>query len=107
MPHNSPENVPFVTYLWVLALSLWGGIASNIRKVRNGTVRFSISELVGDVVISGFIGLLTYFICEYYEVATMLTAVFVGISGHMGTKAIFAMETFITKRLRLETEERE
>ena len=103
MPYQSPDNVPLLTYLWVFLLSLWGGISSNIRKMKDGTLpRFSFSELIGDVVISGFIGLLTFFICEYYAVGQMLTAVFIGISAHMGTRAIYAMEMAISKRLKIE-----
>jgi len=106
MPYKSPENVPLITYLWVMALSLWGGISSNIRKIRNGSIeRFSITELVGDIVISGGVGLLTYFVCDHYAVEGMLSAVFVGISSHMGTRAIYAMEIAIAERLKLKIPE--
>ena len=105
MPHNSPENVPIVTYLWVLALALWGGVANNIRKVRMGLIRFSLAELIGDIVISGFIGVVTYFICDYYHVHDMLAAAFVGISAHMGTRAITAAETAIGERLKIKIPE--
>lgn len=97
--NNSPEDIPLLTYLWVAVLSLWGGISSNIRKIKNGDIRFSISELIGDIVISGFIGLMTFFVCQYYNIDPMLQAVYVGISSHMGTRAIYAMEIAILNKL--------
>ena len=106
MPHKSPETVPLITYVWVLLLSIWGGVASNIRKIRNGTIKhFSLSELIGDMVISGFIGVITYYICDYYELHQMLTAFAVGMSGHMGTRAIHLAEIAIGKRFGVKLEE--
>ena len=98
MPHNSPENVPLITYLWVIALSLWAGIANNVRKIKAGAIRFSIAELIGDIVISGFIGVVTYFLCQYYKIDGMFTAALVGISAHMGTRAIYGFELLVAKK---------
>ena len=102
---NSPENIPLLTYAWVFLLSLWGGIASNIRKIRSGAIRFSFAELIGDVVISGFIGLITYYLCKYYAIDDILSAVFVGISSHMGTRAIYALEIAISEKLKIKLPE--
>ncbi|BCD59639.1 MULTISPECIES: phage holin family protein [unclassified Nitratiruptor] len=100
MPHKDPTNYSFFTYLWVLALSLWGGTAHTIRKIRNGTIKhFSLSEWIGDMVISGFLGVITFYLCEYAGIEQPLTAALVGISAHQGTRGISALEKYIAKKI--------
>ncbi len=100
MPQNDPGNYPLLTYLWVLALSVWGGVVNNIRKIKNGSLkRFSLSELIGDIVISGFIGVMTFYLCEYAGFEKLLTAFLVGITSHMGTKGLTVLEDLASKKL--------
>jgi len=101
VPDKNPENYSFITYLWVLVLSMWGGTAHTIRKIRNGELkRFSLSEWIGDMVISGFIGVMTFYLCEYANFPQLLTAALVGITAHQGAKGIGMLEKIITKRMR-------
>ena len=82
-----------ITYGWVLLLAVWGGVVNYISKVRAGaTSRFNLMELVGDVVTSGFVGMLTFWLCQAAGFSELLTAVFVGISGHMGARAMAKFE---------------
>jgi len=100
MPQNDPSNYSLLTYAWVLILSVWGGITHYIKKVKSGALqRFSISELVGDIFISGFIGVMTFYLCEYAHFDKMLTAFLVGISSHMGTRGLMMLEEVAAKRL--------
>ncbi len=93
MPEKDPSNYSLITYLWVLGLSTLGGAVSFARKVREGTARaFNLTELVGELITSGFAGLLTFWLCEWSGVSPLLSAVLIGISGHMGSRAIFRME---------------
>lgn len=87
-----PEK-DLMPYLIVFAISVWGGIASYIRKLRSGTfIRFAFAELVGEITISGFVGFVTFFICQSYGVSVELTAAMSGICAHMGSRAVFTME---------------
>jgi hypothetical protein len=43
-------------------------------------------------VTSAFAGLITFWLCEWAVVHPLLTAALVGISGHMGSRAIFKLE---------------
>jgi len=106
MPHKDPGNYPLLTYLWVLALSVWGGVVNNIRKVKNGTLkRFSLAELIGDIAISGFIGVMTFYLCEYAGFEELLTAFLVGITSHMGTKGLSVLEDLAAKKLGIAIDE--
>ena len=102
MPHRDPQNYSFVTYAWVFAMAMLGGVAHNVKKLKNGVLaRFSFSELVGDLIISGFLGVVTFFLCEYGDIDRLLTAALIGISSHQGTRGIYFIEELIAKRLQI------
>lgn len=99
---KDPMNYSFLTYLWVLLLATWGGTAHNIKKIKEGDLkRFSIAEWIGDIVIAGFIGVLTFFLCEYAGLSQILTAAFVGISSHQGTRGMAVIERLIANRFKM------
>lgn len=100
MIDKDPTSYEWITYLWVLALSAWGGVANYLRKVRDGrSEKFSFVEVIGEICISGFVGVITFWLCELSTLPQLLTAAFVGISGHMGSRAITLMEERFKKRL--------
>ncbi len=93
MPEKDPSNYSFITYLWVFCLAMMGGMVSFMRKVRDGDARaFNFTEFVGELITSGFAGLLTFWLCEAADINKLLSAVLIGISGHMGSRAIFRIE---------------
>lgn len=55
-------------------------------------------ELVGEVLTSAFAGILTFWLCEASDINPLVTAALVGISGHMGSRAIYHMETWAEAR---------
>ena len=100
LPEKDPSNISLITYGWVFILSVWGGIVHNIRKVREGLItRFSLSELIGDVVTSGFAGIVTFYLCQAAELNNLATAAMVGVSGHMGARSLFLIEEWLRKRM--------
>jgi hypothetical protein len=95
----SPFTYDVLTYLWVIGLSILGGIVSFLRKLREGHARaFNIVEFVGEVFTSGFAGLLTFWLCQAGNIDPLLTAVFIGIAGHMGSRALFLIEKWAEAR---------
>lgn len=100
MPEKDPSTYGLITYVWVLALASWGGVVGYIRKVGAGEIhRYSFTEFVGEIVTSAFAGMLTFLLCEAAGMTPLLTAAFVGISGHMGSRAIYQLECWAKKRL--------
>lgn len=98
MPEKDPFNYTIITYVWIFILSMWGGVVSFFKKVRDGKTRASnIMEFLGELSTSAFVGLATFFMCEHASIDRLLTAVFVAISGHMGTKAVDLLEMFAEK----------
>ena len=99
MPEKDLNTYSMITYLWVTGLSMLGGFVSFARKVKEGKARaFNIIELIGEIITSAFTGIVTFFLCQAAGVGELWTIAFVGISGHMGTRAIFLMEKFFERR---------
>jgi len=99
MIDKDPSAFSLLTYCWVLALSTWGGIVGYMRKRRLGIIkRFSIVEFIGEMMTSGFAGMMTFFLCNSANLDPMLSAALIGISGHMGSRAVFMLEDFLQRK---------
>lgn len=104
MPEKDPNTYLSIQYAWVLLLSSVGAIVSFAAKVKRGETRWlNLMELVGEICTSGFVGALTFLACEGAGISQIWSAVLVGISAHMGTRAIYmaeqAAQGFADKRL--------
>ena len=98
-PEKTITGYALLTYAWVLILSTWGGLVNYLSKVRAGAIaRFNITELIGDMFVSGFTGLLTFWMCEAAGFNELTTAVCVGISGHMGARMIGKLENVLSRK---------
>lgn len=87
-----------LTILWISALSTLGATVGYMKKIKSGAVeRFRISELVGEIVISFFLAIVTYFLCKGSGLDEYLTVGLVGVVSHLGTKGLSMLETFIPK----------
>jgi len=97
MPEKDPLNYAVLTYVWIIGLSFWGGVSGYVRKLKQGHRNFSIAELVGEICISGFVGIVTFFICEAADIPPVLSAAIIGISSHMGSRAILMSERILER----------
>jgi len=101
MHDAGPEQYPIMTYAWVLILSIWGGVVSFWRKCREGHTRcFNIVEFVGEIATSILVGLITFWMAESAHIHQVTTAALVAVSGHMGSRLLFKVETYIEARLK-------
>jgi hypothetical protein len=100
MIDKDPTSYSLITYIWVIGLSAWGGIAGYIRRVKTKNLaNFSLAELVGEMCISGFVGILTFYFCESAKINQVMAAAFVGISGHMGSRALYFLEALCKRKI--------
>lgn len=103
-PPKTPFDYSIITYLWVALISVMGGIANFFHKVKMGAVRaFNITEFVGEIFISAFTGMITFWLCEWAAIAPLLSAVLIAVSGHMGSRAIFLIEKAIERKVESKT----
>lgn len=95
MPEKDPTTYTIITYLWVGLLAMAGGLVAFIRRLnrQKKPERLSVVfiKLIGEMAVSAFAGVVTFYLCEYLETEPLLTAVAVAISGHLGGNAIDAI----------------
>lgn len=98
----------FMPYLTTFFLSTWGGVVNHITTLRSGRKKFQLKELIFDLVVSTFAGLITFYFCRSAGISETMSAVLIAISGHMGTRAIAGFETVyrriigVTEKRRIE-----
>jgi len=98
---KNPLDYPLKQWFFILGLALFGGWASWWAKVRDGRLEvYNLAALIGELAISAFVGLITFFGCEYLNLAPVLTAAVVAVAGHMGGKALALIEELAEKRVR-------
>lgn len=102
----------WLTYLWVFLLSFLGGLNSYIKKVRSGELKpVNLLEFLGEITSSALAGVLTFWLCAWANTPELLSAVLIGVSGHMGSRAISALEVlwgrFVTGVLRIEVDQKD
>jgi hypothetical protein len=100
---KDPLNYSLGQYGAMLSVALLGGLVSWIGKVRRGDVgAWNIMQLVGELATSAFAGLLCFWICEAFGTPSLVTISLVGISGHMGTRAIVIFERWAARKYGLQ-----
>jgi hypothetical protein len=97
---TTPTDFSLITYLWVWGLAIMGGIVSYHQKVRRGNAKYSIAEFLGEVVTSAFAGVLTFYLCQASGIGQLLTAALVGVSGHMGSRALAILERMLKDKIK-------
>jgi hypothetical protein len=87
------------TAVYIVGLSLLGGLVSWIQKVSSGKIPpWSLMSLVGELCTSAFAGFLAYLLFESAGLNVKVTMCLVGVAGHMGARAIKAFETMAERR---------
>lgn len=77
----------------MFGVAMLGGFLSFYRKWKEGSVRaFNITELFGELFVSGCCGVFSYWLFKGLGVNEWLIAAGVGIVGHMGSRALFLAE---------------
>jgi len=97
---NTPEGFSILTWLWVLGLSILGGTVRTLTHLAVGMkFRDIFRRWIIDIIVSAFIGIITFLLCEYAGFENTLTAAMVGIASHMGTRAIVMIEEIFYRKV--------
>lgn len=86
--HNTPESYGLSTYCWVIVTALTGGATSLVGRLR----KITWLEVGGELIVSAFAGVITFWLCEYLEIHQLASAALVGIVGHMGSRGMNTLE---------------
>lgn len=102
---NVPPDCPginpieFIRSTWHFVLfAVIGGLANYAGRVKDGARGWSLHELAGDMLISGFVGTLALLLCRESGVSDYITGATVGMAGHLGSRAVFIAEKVLRAR---------
>lgn len=99
-PLSADQIVPTLIMLLIGAA---GGFVAFYRKWKDGHVRaWNVTELIGELFVSGLCGIGAYWVCKGFNIDPWLTAAAVGMVGHMGSRAVFMGEQWLGKKLGVE-----
>lgn len=87
------DSIPVMTYVIVFVLSAWGGIVHFVRRTREAKgENFVLAELIGDLTISTFVGLIVFLLCQVAGFSQLLSVALCCIASNMGSKALYLIE---------------
>jgi hypothetical protein len=82
-------------WLWSVFLCLLGGFVRFSQNVQAGHARpWNFTELFGEMAMSAFVGSLAYKLCLGMHCPTEFVPAIVGVTSHMGARALFKAEVF-------------
>lgn len=84
-------------YLLTVFFAAWGGAVNHVSTLRKLKKKFALKDLLQDLLISAFAGLITYHFCKSSSISDHMAAVLIGISGHMGTRAVNGFEVLFRR----------
>lgn len=99
---KDPAVYGWLTYLWVVVVSGWGGLVRFMNSLRDSkeTTRAALLTLAAGLITSTFVGVLTFWLCELADFQPLSTAVCVAVTGHMGAEALRLMQSGVISRIR-------
>lgn len=101
MIEKDPTTWSGATWALAMAMAVGGGVVNWYAKVKQGHTRvFNFVELIGEVFVSGFVGLAVFMGLAGFGYPEGVCACAAGISGHMGTRLLFVIERVAEARLR-------
>ena len=74
-------------WFYALGLSLWGGLVQYAQRVKSGSP-WSWRELALDWIVCSFAGVLSFMVCQAFDVTGWQQAVIIAVSAHEGARAI-------------------
>ncbi|MCM1512598.1 MAG: phage holin family protein [Oxalobacter formigenes] len=83
------------TIVWVTVWAFFGSLVSYTQRLGRGEIeRFSLMEMIGELFTSAFAGWVTFIIAGKSGLDSEIVYCLVGISGHMGARTVFILDTF-------------
>lgn len=91
-------------YLVLIFISCWAGFVRWLIAIKNGQQPKFVDFII-DINISAFVGAITLFICQYYQLEFWLTGAIVGISAHNGTRSLYLISKILKNRFAVKLKE--
>ena len=85
-----------IGYTWLLIIAIWGGTVSYMSRLKKNKTTFSVVELLGEWMVSGFAGIITALLLEDMGFSPHFIMGCAGMAGHMGGRAVYLLERGFT-----------
>lgn len=107
---KSPLSYTLYEYGAMLGIAMLGGLVRWYMAIRKGDMTtISLAALIGELCVSAFIGLITFWVCEAMGIQPLYTGAIVGVAGHMGARMLIMAERagkrIVEKRLGIDLSE--
>ena len=100
MPDKDPANWAAATWILALSMAIGGGLINWYARIKRGHSRaFNFIELVGEIFTSGLVGLGIFMLLSSWDHPAGACPAAAGVSGHMATRLLFAVERAIERQL--------
>jgi hypothetical protein len=93
-----PFGIPWVEWLYVLGLSLWGATAAVLHRLSTGRPRKRIL-VARDLVSSTLASVLVFLACDYWKVPKALAAIAFTLAGYGGVRFLETAYASVAARL--------
>jgi hypothetical protein len=97
---KDPQCYSWIQYGWVIALSVSGAVVHYVDQNRKNLMdRTKLIDLAIDVIIAPFTGIVTFYLCESFNLQPVATAGIIGLISTMGTRGLYFIRKAVFKRL--------
>lgn len=98
---KDPTTYSVITYVWVAALSAWGGVVRYFHIIRGKRIPLGriVCDLIVSIATSIFVGIITFYLCEAAGFEPLWSAVCVAVSGHMGAESLALFRNIVGRKL--------
>jgi ABC-type transport system involved in cytochrome c biogenesis permease component len=94
-----------LVWIWIAVLSILGGSSSFQRKIESGHVRtWNLTEFIGELTTASLSAIITANLCDWMTFPQPLKYALVGIAAHMGSRALFKLESVLNAKFNLPTD---
>jgi len=94
LPTSAPSwLIQAIPFILAIILSCLGGLVNYLHKISRTGAAFNFFRLCLEIFTSAFVGIVVFLLCDTAELEWSTTAALVAISGHMGTRALFLLES--------------
>lgn len=93
MIERDPTTWSLATWALALGMAVIGGLVNWWTRVKNGHARaMNIIELIGEIVTSGFVGVVAFMLLDALDQPIGICSAASGVGGHMATRLLFLAE---------------
>lgn len=101
MPEKDPTTWTLATWTLGFMMAALGGFINWYGRVRRGHVKAcDFFELIGEILTSGFVGMIVFMAMAAMEQPIGLCASAAGVGGHMGTRLLFVAKQILESKIR-------